>query len=126
MDDGVSQVLPALVDQPFCRVVLFRHVAVAIGVAVGVQPIERGRERVVKLPEKAQVAGPFVVLARQPEEEGCGVDAAVVRRVRKLTRLRHLAAAELMQDLAWLLVSPGVRPAPLPASQDAKALLSRL
>ena len=80
--------------------------AVAVPIAVPVDPVEGG-ERVRPEPvHELAVAGPVVDLAEEDEPQRRGVDAAVVRAVRQLLRRRHLADAQLVQDLARLSVPP--------------------
>ena len=53
------------------------------------------------------VAGALGVLASQHDEQRGGVDGAVVLREWHLAQRRHLAAAHLVQDLAWCGIGPG-------------------
>jgi hypothetical protein len=79
--------------------------AVAVEVAVAVDPLERGDRRLAQLPEQVEVAGPVRVLAEQPEEQRGCVDAPVVAREGRLAEPGGLAHAQLVEDLARLLVA---------------------
>src|SRR5207237_5003809 len=56
--------------------------------------------------QQSPVRGPAPVLGGEDEEEQRRVDAAVVAGERYLVDPRHLARAQLVQDLARLLVAP--------------------
>ena len=75
-----------------------------------------------------RVARPALVLLEQDQEERRGVGGAVVGRVRPLLEGGHLAEAQLVQDLAGLLVAegvvasaPGTAPASAASSPPARA-----
>ena len=100
--------------------------AVAVPIAVPVDPVEGG-ERVRPEPvHELAVARPVVDLAEEDEPQRRGVDAAVVRAVRQLLRRRHLADAQLVQDLARLRVPPLVELGRLARRQHGQRLHAEL
>ena len=102
--DAVPRVPPALVAEALRRARRVLDVAVAVAVAVLVDPVERGERVVPAGAHERVVAGPAPVLGEQDQPQRRGVGGAVVRAVRLLAEQGQLAAAELVQDLARLLV----------------------
>ena len=74
--------------------------------------------------DESRVAGPALVLVEQHQEERRGVGGAVVGRVRPLAEGGDLAEAQLVQDLAGLLVAEAVDSVSL-AARRARAASSR-
>jgi hypothetical protein len=104
--DRVPRVLPALVHQAGLRVArLVLDVAVAVAVAPDVDPLQRGPRVRLELADEIGVAGPALVFLQQHEEERRGIRGPVVRRVGRLAQHGELAVADLVQDLAGLLVA---------------------
>ena len=100
----VPGVPPTLVTQPFGRAGGVLHVAVAVPVAVVVDPAQRGERVVAQLADQVVVPGPAPVLRQQDQPELGGVGAAVVGVVGHHSLPGQLAEADLVQDLAGLLV----------------------
>src|SRR5262245_37339573 len=98
----VVRVLPSLLHQARLRLPCVLHEAVAVAVAVPVDPIQRALDVWPEPAEHLAVAGAIVVGARPNDEERCGIDAAVVRPERHRAQARHLAAAGFVQDLPGL------------------------
>ena len=116
--DRVGRVLPALVDEAAFGLALVLDEAVAVEVAVVVDPVER-RERVgPQLVDQLIVSRPALVLIEQHQPQRRGVDRAVVGRVRDLVGACQLARAQLVQDLARLCVAPVVDLGRLEARQE--------
>jgi hypothetical protein len=65
-------------------------------------PADRRADARPELPDRGEIAGALEVGAGQHHEERRRVDAAVVASERHLAGLGHLAAADLVQDLARL------------------------
>ena len=109
VDDRGVRVLPALVVEPRLRVpALVLDVAIAVEVAVAVDPLEPRARLALEAPHEIGVGGPPFVLVEDDEEERCRVDRAVVGRVRALLEGGELPEAELVQDLPRLGVSERV------------------
>src|ERR1700674_460035 len=90
--------------QPWLRTPLVVEEAITVAIAPAVDPRQRalgGRE---ELAERGAVVRPLHVLGEQDEEERRRVDRSVVGRVRHLAGRSHLAEADLVGDLARLLV----------------------
>ena len=101
-------VLPALVDQPIGVAAAVFDEAVAVAVAVGLEPAQRRLDVRPELEHGGEIAGPLEVGAGEHDEERRGIDAAVVAAERHFAELGHLAEAHLVQDLAGLGVGGGV------------------
>jgi hypothetical protein len=74
----------------------------------------------LQLADQLVVAGPAVVLVQQDEEQRRGVGAPEVRRVRPLAARGQLAEAQLVQDLAGLLLVEVVAHRGLAAGEHAQ------
>ena len=107
VEDGVVGVLPALVHQAVGRLPLVLDEAVAVAVAVAVDPAQGGLDVGPERLDERPVAGALVVGAGQQDEQRRGIDAAVVAAEGHLLQRRHLAVAGLVQDLARLGVLLG-------------------
>src|SRR5205814_4843537 len=73
-----------------------------------VTPRERAFRRREQLAPERAIAGPLHRLGEEHHEERRRIDGPVVRAVRHLAEPRQLAAAELVEDLAWLLLGERV------------------
>ena len=83
---------------------LVLDVAVAVEVAAVLDPGQRGAGVGLEGADQLVVAGPAVVLVQQHEEQRRGVGGSEVRGVRALAARGELAEAQLVQDLAGLLL----------------------
>ena len=108
--DAVPRVLPALVAEALPRPRLVLDVAVAVTIAVPVDPGERGGDLVPSPENERVLAGEAPVLREEDQPERRRVGGAVVGAVRHLAQPRQLAAADFVQDLAGLLVPEVVDP----------------
>src|SRR5215468_9103574 len=57
------------------------------------------------LPDQLCITGPALVLVEQNEEQGRRVGGSEVRGVRTLLEGGHLAPADFVKDLSWLLIA---------------------
>src|SRR3546814_4754180 len=78
MEDGIVAVLPSLVGEAAVGHPAIFDEAVAVGVAERVDPFERGEDVRPDHPDRLEIAGPAVIIARQHDEERRGVDGAVI------------------------------------------------
>ena len=62
----------------------------------------------LEIGEEIEAAGPLRVPPEQDEEQGCRVDRPEIGCLRNLVEIRHFADAQLVHDLARLLVAPRV------------------
>ena len=92
--------------------------AIAVHVAVLAHPRQRGLRVGQQAAGKVQVARPAHVLAEGDEEQRRRVHAAVVGAVRHALQLGQLAQADLVEDLAWLLITELVDLPALMARQE--------
>ena len=97
-------VLPALVGQALLGLAGIFHEAVAVAVAVGVDPFQRELELRPDRPDRAEIARDLVILRCQHHEERRAVDGAVIVPEGHLAEHRHLAATGLVQHLSGLRV----------------------
>ena len=105
-EDRVPGVLPALVLEAGLRVAaLVLDVAVAVPVAVLVDPFERSPGVLLELSHESTALRPALVLVEQDQEQHRRVGAPVVGRMRALLERGELAAPKLVQDLPGLLVT---------------------
>ena len=81
--------------------------AVAVAVAVFVDPAQRGLDVRPDLGQGLAIAGALEIHAGEHEEERRRVDRAVVAAERHLAEVGHLAVTALVQDLARLGVRLG-------------------
>ncbi len=95
----VVRVLPRLVLEPALRPAVVLDEAVAVEIAVLVDPAERAHRRLAQGADERGVVGPAPHLREQDEEERRRVDRAVVARE---PGLRGLAGADLVDDLPRL------------------------
>ena len=115
--DRVPGVLPALVFEPVGIAPLVFDVAVAVAIAVVVDPVHRGARLGLQSAHQLAVARPALVFLQQDQEQRRGVGGAVVGRVRRVLEGGHLAEAQLVRDLAGLRVAEGVVSAGLEQGQ---------
>ena len=101
----VVRVLPALVHQAFGGLPRVLDEAVAVEVAVPLDPVDGGGDARPERGDEVAVAGALVVGRRQHDEERRRVVRAVVAPERDLAQRRHFAGARLVQDLAGLRVA---------------------
>ena len=101
----VGRILPALIAHTFGRAALVLDESVAIRVAVGGHPLQRGLGVGQQLAGQIEVTRPAHVLAERHEEERCRIDAAVIGAVGHALQSGELADADLVQDLARLFVA---------------------
>ena len=102
MEHRVLRVFPALLYQAFVAAPAVFDEAVAVEVAVAVDPLQRQQHLRPDAADEFEVAGARVVGAGQQHEQRRGVHRAVVAAERNLAGGRHLALARLVQDLARL------------------------
>ncbi len=88
--------------KPVRRVARVLDEAVAVAVAVVVDPVERALDVRPDVSEELAVARAVPILAGEHHEERRRVDAAVVAAERHFAHARHLAVAHLVDDLARL------------------------
>src|SRR5579883_109620 len=124
--DGVGGVLPALIGRLPFRAIVVVDVAVAVLVAVAAHPAERALDRRLELLEKACIAGPLRVMRQRNEEEDRRIDRAVAGALRHKTEPRQFADAQLVQDLAGLLLLLLRMTRALPFREEAKRMRSQL
>ena len=108
MENGIPAVLPALVGQAVFAFPVIFDKAVAVAVAIFVDP---GQRRLDIGPQRADgflVAGAVEIARRQQHEQRRGIDAAVIAAERHFAQIGHFAGAHLMQDLARLGIGGGV------------------
>ncbi len=105
VEDRIVRVLPPLLDQTAVRRARVLHEAVAVAIAVAIDPGQSGLDVRPELLDRREIAGPVVVAARQQHEQGRGVHAAVVGAKRHFAECRHFAASHLVQNLAGLRVA---------------------
>jgi hypothetical protein len=102
---GVARVLPGLILEPARCAALVLDEAVAVPVAVLVDPGERLQRRVPERAHERGVVGPAPDLREQHQVERRRVGGPVVRAE---PVLRSLAGTQLVDDLARLGVHVGV------------------
>ena len=95
--------------------------AVAVDVAVTVDPLERALDVGPDRLDQLSIAGALVVRAGEQDEQRRGVDAAVVAAERHFAEGGHFAAAHLVQNLAGLGVLLGERAGRLRGREKARA-----
>src|SRR5262249_32299774 len=120
VDDRVPRVLPALVVQARLGLPLVLDVAVAVAVAEAVDPVQRRPSRALQLAGQGGVARPALVLVQKYQEQRRRVCTAVVGRVRPFAEGGQLAEAQLVEDLARLLLAVVVHRLSLAGGQDTQ------
>jgi hypothetical protein len=108
VEDGVTTILPTLVDQPVTRRSSIFDKAVAIAVAIPINPFERRLDMRPESPNCLEIAGAFKIGACQHDKKWRRIDAAVVAAERHLAQAGHFAVTRFMKDFAWLGVGAGV------------------
>ena len=104
--DPIARVFPALVLQPFLGPGVIVEETIPVGVPVLVDPSQCRLNVWTQLVEQVGGARPRGVDAKEDEELGRAVHAAVVGRLGHLVEVRHLAYPQLMQNLPGLGVAP--------------------
>ena len=122
MQVRVPGILPALVDETLGRAALVLHKAIAIEVAVFINPLQGLVCGGQHLAHKLVVGGPVEGLAQQDQKQRSGVDGAVVRPERHFAAARHFAFAVFVQNFARVLVAPVVHLAALVAGEHAQGV----
>src|SRR5262249_33308129 len=120
MEDCVPGILPSLVSKTAWRTAQIFDKAVTVEIGVAIDPLEgavKVRKHVV---HQLFVGGPVERLAEKNEPQRRGINGPVIRTERHLPRARHFAFAQLMEDLAWLFVTPVVFLRALIARQHAQ------
>ena len=108
MEDAVTAILPTLVGQPLVRLARIFDEAVAIPVAIIVDPGERGDDVGPDVPDRVEIAGALIILRGKHHEQWRGINRSIITAERHLAERRHLAAAPLVQDFARLGIRRGV------------------
>jgi hypothetical protein len=103
--DRVPRVLPALVVEPAGRAPAVLEEAVAVEVALLLDPAHCGASVLFESADEFAVPCPQVVLVEQNEEERGRIVRAVVGRVRSVAEHCQFAAPPLVQDLSGLGVA---------------------
>ena len=110
-------------SRPAGRASLVLDEAVAVAVAVPVDPVERARARSARAGRRTPGRrSSRRSRAKQDQPERRRVDRAVVRRVRQLAGAGHLAGPQLVEDLAGLGVAPVVDLGRLVGGEDLERL----
>ena len=78
--------------------------AIAVEVAVAIDPFRAAQRHVAVLADQCVVAGPFPGLVQQDQVERRGVGRAVVGRMRDTMEMGEFAKADLVRDLAWIRI----------------------
>src|SRR5262249_53358931 len=92
MGDGVRGILPALVGEALARTRAIFEEAVAIGIAIGVDPAQRRLDIGPDCLDGLEVAGALEIAAGQIDEERRRIDAAIIECEGHFAEARHLAA----------------------------------
>src|SRR5207248_1860800 len=101
----VTGVLPRLILEPAVATTLVLDEAVAVAVAVAVDPLERAERGPAQLTHEIRVVCPAPQLGEEDQVERRRVDGAVVARK---PRARRLPVTHLVHDLARLRVRPRI------------------
>jgi hypothetical protein len=102
---GVEAVLPALVGEPPRGATHISKVIVVAEAPRSRHPLERALKDGPQLERQRAVVRPLQIFGEEDHEERRRIDGAVVRDEGDLPARRQLAPAQLMEDLARLLVS---------------------
>ena len=108
MENGVATVLPTLVDQALTRPPPIFDEAIAVAVAIPINPFERRLHVRPESPNRLEIVGAFKIGACQHDKKRRRIDAAVIAAERHLPQGGHLAVARFMKNLAWLGVGAGI------------------
>ena len=119
----VARVLPGLVDEPAGGAAPVLDEAVAVEVAVAVDPLERAQRRLAQVADEPGVVGPAPDLGEEDEVERRRVDGAVVAGE---PGLGALAVPNLVDDLAGLGVGVRVVLARLQLGEHRERVLRQL
>ena len=122
MGNAVPGILPSLVSQAALCLALVFDEAVAVLVAVLVDPAQGCLGRGKQLLPGRPVVGPLQIFRVENEEQRGGVHAPVIGRMRDLPGARQLAAADLVEDLSRFLLAEIVHPPPLVRGQEQQRI----
>ena len=95
-------------------------VPVAVAVAVIVDPKQRGFRLHLQLFHQAPVPCPTLLLIEQDNEQRSDIGCPEIRRMGPFGEGCHLAVADLVEDLARLLVAELILRCPLPCGKGAQ------
>src|SRR5919197_472703 len=123
IDNGIPRILPSLIGQPLVRSALVLEIAIAVAISVRRHPCQGLFDRRSELMKEIQIASPGGVPAEQDQKEERRINGAIIGSLWDLMQPSHLTDAELMQDLARLLVPPGINRASLIACQETQRVL---
>src|SRR6185437_4346450 len=102
MKDGIIRIFPPLLHQTLPRMLRVLNKAVAIAVAVFIHPFEGKVNVRPQVPHEFNVGGAVKVCSGQHNEEGSGINAAVVFAERHFLQRGHFSTAHFMQNFSWL------------------------
>src|SRR5271167_1627220 len=108
VEDRVVRILPALIYQTAGVLAVVFDKAIAVRIAIGVDPMQRRLYMRPQRPYRLEVACSPEVFAGNQNKQWCRIDAAVVTGKRNLAEPRHLAVTHFMQDLAGFRISLGI------------------
>src|SRR6202012_3061758 len=91
MANGIVTVFTTLIDQPFRRAPAIFDETVTVAIPLLVDPAKSGLDIRPKLLDGVESAGALQIGAGQYDEEGRGIDTAVIAAKRHFTEFRHLA-----------------------------------
>ena len=117
VEDRILRILPPLLNQANRRTSGIFDEAVAVAIAVAVDPIKGALDVWPESPEKREISRAFVVGAGKHDEQRRRVDAAVVLPKRHFVKARHLAVARLVKNLSGLGVVRLIDAIGLPRSE---------
>src|SRR6185437_6023581 len=100
VENGVAAVLPALVHQTFGVAPAVFHEAIAVTVALALDPLQRGFDIRPDGADLIEIARALQIGACEHDEKRRGIDAAVIMMERYFAQDGHLALTDLMQNLA--------------------------
>ena len=104
MHDGVAGILPTLIDETVRAFAEIFDEAIAVVVAVIVDPAERRFDVRPQVTHRIQIAGALEIIGGEQHEEWRGIGAAVIFPERHFPQHRHLAVTDFVQNLARLRV----------------------
>src|SRR5439155_4986054 len=105
----VIRILPALLNQSAISARRVFDKPIAVGVAVFIHPTQRRLNIWPQLLDQPAVTGAIVVCPGEHYEERCGVNRPVITAEGNLSQVRHLAVAQLVQNLAGLRLVGGIQ-----------------
>jgi hypothetical protein len=105
MENCIVGVLPALVDEPARGAACIAEITAAVAAGPHLDPLHRSERVRPECPCECQIAGPPGILGEQQQKQWSSIDAAVILSERYFSGRRHLAVAQLVEDLTRLLVT---------------------